>query len=68
MFIFGGCVFRQTVSIHIATNYGMTRPANELHVRSPAHTRDEYVVNHYTTGKVDIFAITYLHVKLKQEA
>ena len=27
MFIFGGCVFRLTVGIHIATNYGLTRPA-----------------------------------------
>jgi hypothetical protein len=27
MFIFGECLFRQTVGIHIATNYGMTLPA-----------------------------------------
>jgi hypothetical protein len=66
MFIFVGCLFRQTVGIHIATNYGMTPPANEL--RSTAHIRDEYVVNHYTIGKGDIFAIKYLHIKLKQEA
>ena len=43
MFIFGRCVFRQTVGTHIATNYGLIRPANEL--RSTAHTRGEYVVN-----------------------
>jgi hypothetical protein len=48
MFIFVGCLFRQTVGIHIATNYGMTPLANEL--RSTAHIRDEYVVNHYTIG------------------
>jgi len=46
MFIFDGCVFRQTVGTHIATNYGLTRPANEL--RSIARTRGQYVVKHYT--------------------
>jgi hypothetical protein len=66
MFIFGGCVFRQIVGTHIATNYGLTRPASEL--RSTARTRGQYVVSHYTTGKVDIFAIKYLHIQLKQEA
>ena len=66
MFIFGGCVFRQTVGTHIATNYGLTRPANEL--RSTARTRGQYVVKHYTVETVQIFAIKYLHIQLKQEA
>jgi hypothetical protein len=63
MFIFGGCVFRQTVGTHIATNYGLTRPANEL--RSTARNRGQYVVNHYTVENVDIFAIKHLHIKVK---
>jgi hypothetical protein len=62
MFIFGGCVFRQTVGTHIATNYGLTEQQNEL--RSTARTRGEYVVKHYTVETVAIFAIKYLHIKV----